>query len=169
MTQRVFLKKFMRYLNLTIRSMKYEDLSEIAQIYKQANPFASKEEIKEWTKKNLKFHANLCYVALNEKKIIGGISGHKKNGIVIIDDIAVREGYQHRGVGSKLIEKVFSTCRNGDVKEVRGEVHYKCASSIAFGYKHGFRVLECKRDHFGEGEDAIILIKRYSTIKKTEK
>ena len=77
--------------------------------------------------------------------------------MAVLEDIAVSENWQRKGVGRKLLEKEIEMLKEKGVKIVRAEVHYECAEAIPFYYKFGFRISGFEQDCFGIGQDAIIL------------
>ena len=77
--------------------------------------------------------------------------------MAVLEDIAVSENWQRKGVGRKLLEKEIEMLKEKGVKIVRAEVHYECAEAIPFYYKFGFRISGFEQDYFGIGQDAIIL------------
>ena len=74
-----------------------------------------------------------------------------------IEDLAVAENYQGKGIGRKLIRSELDALGARGAKIVMAEVHYQNAQAIPFYYKYGFRISGCLQDYFGIGHDAIIL------------
>jgi len=140
--------------------MSLKDLDAVSTIYTLANPQASSETIKKWIEDSLKKFPKFCYVAKVEEKVVGGISGEGRDyDIGAINDLAVAEKYQGRGVGSALLRRVLREFKNAGLKIVILEVHYLCSDSIPFYYKYGFRISGVVQDFFGVGQDIVIMRK----------
>jgi ribosomal-protein-alanine N-acetyltransferase len=106
----------------------------------------------------LKENPDLSFVALESGKVVGYVMADTQdNDEAVLEDIAIAIEHQKRRIGTRLLEKELTALNQKGVKTVLAEVHYKCASAIPFYYKHGFRITGFKQDHFGEGQDAIIL------------
>jgi len=124
-----------------------------------ANPFAEKEAYKKHLIEELRLSPELSIVAVNNKimKLFGYAQADVRGEMAVLEDIAVSENWQRKGVGRKLLEKEIEMLKEKGVKIVRAEVHYKCAEAIPFHYKFGFRISGFEQDYFGIGQDAIIL------------
>lgn len=135
------------------------DLSNIANLYQQANPHATLEEITKWTKKTWKNPDNIVLKAKLNEELVGAISIKIRKNKAIVDDMAIRLGYQNMNIGTKMwrfCEKMLKLRR---ISILTAHVHYKRAEVIPFSYRMGFRLNKVNRDGFGEGEDLIEVIK----------
>ena len=140
--------------------MSVKDLDAISIIYTLANPHANSETIKKWAEDTLKKFPKFCYVAKVEEKVVGGISGERRDyDIGAVDDLAVAEKYQGMGVGAALLRRALRELKNAGLEVVILEVHYLCSDSIPFYYKYGFRISGIVQDFFGVGQDVIIMRK----------
>ncbi len=140
-----------------------DDLSDVVNLYTEANQFTTKKHILSWTKKELKDYANLQYVATHQGKIIGAVSATQKNTILHIEDLAVLKNYRMRGVGSLLLKHLFQVATKQSCRSAQIWVHWKNANAIPFYYKNKFAIVGYKKtkniDDVPDGED-IILMKR---------
>jgi len=144
----------------TVRPMSSMDLDAVSIIYALANPHASSEAIKKWTTDTLEKFSGLCYVAEVEGRVVSGVSGLRRDpDIGVVDDLAVAEEYQGRGIGSALLGRLLGDFKNAGLKVVMLEVHHLCSDAIPFYHKHGFRISGLVQDCFGVGHDAIIMRK----------
>jgi ribosomal protein S18 acetylase RimI-like enzyme len=138
--------------------MEEKDLETVAELAMLANPFAEKDSYKKHIIEELKENPELSLVAVNEKdEVLGYAQADIRGGIAVLEDIAVSQDWQGRGIGKQLLEKELEELKRKGAKIVMAEVHYKCAKAIPFYYKFGFRIVGFVQDYFGKGHDAIIL------------
>jgi len=142
---------------VNIRKMREPDLTVVSELALLANPHAVKEKYAKHILDELKENAGLSFVAEVDGKIVGYAQADVNNEIAVLEDIAVAEQFQKRGIGKKLLTEELKALRKRKAKGVLAEVHYMCASAIPFYYKHGFRISGIGQDYFGIGQDAIIL------------
>jgi len=143
---------------IKIRFMNQQDLEAVSELAMLANPHAEKEAYKKHLFEELKENPDLSFVAVTEKgKVVGYVQAETRNLIATLEDIAVKEEYQGKGIGKKLLLKELEALKNKGVKVVFAEVHFKCARAIPFYYKFGFRIAGFMQDYFGIGHDAIVL------------
>lgn len=144
-------------VKVTIRKMRKSDLSVVSGLAMLPNPHAEKEKYAKHIATALKAYPNLSFVALTNGAVVGYAQAEKRNGLAVLEDIAVEEKYQSKNIGKQLLEKVIHTLKDKGAKAVLAEVHYKCAKAIPFYYKHGFRIAGSVQDYFGVGHDVVIL------------
>jgi ribosomal-protein-alanine N-acetyltransferase len=96
-------------------------------------------------------------VAVDGGTVVGYAQAEVRGDRAILQDIAVAEDHQRRGIGRKLLLKALDTVKAKGARIVLAEVHYKCASAIPFYYAHGFRISGSSQDYFGLGHDAVIV------------
>ena len=137
--------------------MRKSDLDVVSELAMLANPHAVKEKYYKHILDELKENPELSFVAVEDGKVVGYAQAQVYKGKAILEDIAVAEEQQRRGIGKHLLEREFKALKSKGAKIVLAEVHYKCASAIPFYYKHGFRITGFVQDYFGVGHDAIIL------------
>ena len=88
--------------NIRIRPTRMEDIEKVAEFAMLANPFAEKEEYKKHLIEELRLNPELSVVAVNGKdEVIGYMQTN------ILEDIAVYEGWQGKGVNGKLLEQNY--------------------------------------------------------------
>jgi ribosomal-protein-alanine N-acetyltransferase len=142
---------------VTVRKMCRTDLSTVSELALLANPHAMKEKYSKHLAEELEKNADLSFVSIEEGKILGYAQADACKDFAILEDIAVSNEDQGKGVGTLLLKKTMEVLKKKKAKNVFAEVHYKCARAIPFYYRHGFRFVGFAHDYFGSGHDAIIL------------
>jgi ribosomal protein S18 acetylase RimI-like enzyme len=145
---------------IIVRKMREDDLPTVSELAMLANPHATKEKYREHIAVELKDNPDLSFVATVEGKVVGYAQAEVcDNNEALLEDIAVAEEYQKKGIGKQLLSKEAMVLKQNGARIMLAEVHYKCASAIPFYYKHDFRVSGFDQDYFGIGHDAVILKK----------
>lgn len=142
---------------IVVRKMRLSDLDVVSELAMLANPHAIKKKYKKLVLGELKENPDLSFVATKNGKVVGYVLADIHDDGAVLEDIAVSEKLQGRGIGKRLLDKELIALKHKKVKTVCAEVHYKCASAIPFYYKHNFRITGFVHDYFGRGHDAIIL------------
>ena len=151
----------------SIRLMKEADLGEVAKLAVLANPFARDEKnpdrVTDEYMKNVRYwlenFPELAFVAEENGGVVGYVAGEVRGEIGVIEDIAVAEAFQRKGIGSALMQRELEALRTKGARLAIVEVHYKNVSAIPFYYEFGFRISGCVRNKFGFGHDAVVLEK----------
>lgn len=95
-------------------------------------------------------------VATNEENVVGYI------GVLdIIDDynivgIAIKEGFQRKGIGTKLLKSLIKIANNHQVQTLSLEVDEKNEKAIKFYKKIGFEVTNTRKNYYKDN-DALIM------------
>jgi ribosomal protein S18 acetylase RimI-like enzyme len=137
--------------------MHLSDLDVVSGLAMLANPHAIRKKYKKLILDELGENPDLSFVATMDGKVVGYVLADIHDDEAVLEDIAISEKLQGRGIGRCLLNKELTALKYKKVKLVRAEVHYKCASAIPFYYKHNFRITGFVQDFFGKGHDAIIL------------
>jgi len=141
-----------------IRRMNENDVDFVAQLAILANPYVDASSYRGHIVEELREYPDLSFVAENEEgMILGYVQGEVHGDIGLLEDLAVSESHQGRGIGTLLLKREIEAMKGKGAKIIRAEVHYKCAGAIPFYYKFGFRIAGSIQDLFGAGQDAIIL------------
>lgn len=143
--------------NIAIRPMREDDLEVVSELAMLANPHAKKEKYRKFIIDELKENPELSFVAVDGEKVVGYVQGDIRGSMASLEDLAVEEQHQGKGVGTQLLNIELEALKKRGSKIVVAEVHYKNAQAIPFYYKHGFRISGCVQDRFGIDHDAIIL------------
>ena len=142
---------------ITIRRMVESDLNVVSELALLANPHATREVYRKHVSDELEENPDLSFVAVEKGKVVGYAQADVRNSLSVLEDIAVANDHQGRGIGKLLLEKELTILKSKGVKIVLAEVHHSCSSAIPFYYKYGFRISGCAQDYFGVEHDAIIL------------
>jgi ribosomal-protein-alanine N-acetyltransferase len=144
---------------ITLRRMTEADLDTVSELAMPANPFADKERYGKFIISQISEFPELTFVAATDegRRVVGYATSDTEGDEACIEDIAVAPPWQRKGVGRMLLAESIRLLEERKTRLVKVEVHYKCSSAIPFYYAFGFRFVNCVRDRFGKGEDAITL------------
>jgi ribosomal-protein-alanine N-acetyltransferase len=134
-----------------------KDLAAVSELAMMANPHATKEKYKEHVLSELRENPDLSLVATDDRKVVGYVQADIQENSAVLEDIAVAEQYQKKGLGKTLLNEEIEALKRKGAKTVLAEVHYLCASAVPFYYRHSFRTVGFVQDYFGIGHDALIL------------
>jgi ribosomal protein S18 acetylase RimI-like enzyme len=137
--------------------MHQKDLVTVSELAMLANPFAAKAKYREHIVDELEENPDLAFVAVDRDRVVGYVQGDTRGSKTTLEDIAVAEDYQGKGVGQQLLQTELEALKKRGAKAVFAEVHYKNARAIPFYYRNRFRISGFLQDYFGTGEDAVIL------------
>jgi len=132
-----------------IRDFTPDDIVYIGQIGTKFNP-------------NYKFKINpytRCFVYEIEKKVIGFITFSIIYEKAEIIDLAVKEDFQRKHIGSDLLNAVIKECVSHKCESLTLEVRTTNQSAISLYKKHGFREISMRKSYYHDGEDALVMIK----------
>ncbi len=142
---------------IIIQKMLEKDLPVVSELAMLANPHAIKEKYAEHIMRDLKANPDLSFVAVIENQVIGYAQAEAHDcEEALLEDIAVAEKHQGKGVGERLLVEMVKALKLKGTMIMFAEVHYKCAAAIPFYYRHGF-FSGFGHDYFGISHDAIIL------------
>ena len=98
------------------------------------------------------------YVAEAGGEIVGYVSGSVNVwGFGTLSLIGVKPSHFHRGVGTRLMEKMVTFWRRKKMRKVTTCVSAHNGRALVFYLKNGFVPVGYQRDHFIEGVDEVIL------------
>jgi ribosomal protein S18 acetylase RimI-like enzyme len=112
-----------------------------------ANPHAEKAKYRTHLEEELRGNPGMAFVAVEDAKVVGYVMGAVHGSYAVLEDIAVDEAHQHRGIGTMLLEAELKASKSAASKII----------AIPFYYEHGFRISGVCRNFFGLGHDAVIL------------
>tara|TARA_B100000674_G_scaffold369239_1_gene311644 strand:+ start:219 stop:656 length:438 start_codon:yes stop_codon:yes gene_type:complete len=70
--------------------------------------------------------------------------------------ISVHPLYKRRGLGKKLINKIFRECKNENIKRILLEVSLKNKQALRFYDYFGFKTISIRKKYYKDGSDALI-------------
>lgn len=145
--------------DLEIRAATAHDLTSVAEI--EARAFTSP-----WSRRT--FHALIgrpgagIWVAVVPK---GGVIGYAVLWCILdeseLANIAVREEWRVRGIGSLLLDRVLRDARERGARRLHLEVRASNDTAIGFYHRRGFRQVGRRADYYDDPrEDALLFTKR---------
>ena len=141
--------------------MTKENLNEVGNLYRDANKFTTKDNILNWTKRDLENFPQYHLVFEKNNRILGAISGTVRKDVANIEDIAINKSYRGKRIGSELIKFLINKLKKNGVKRVKLWVHWTNAEAIPFYYRNNFKIIRFQRTknikYIPDGEDIIIL------------
>lgn len=144
--------------NISIRLVREKDLQKIYEIeiksFKTPYSFFTLQTLF-W------FNRECFYVAELEEKVVGFIVGDLRSyshGHVV--SIAVDDQYRGKGIGTCLMKTLVEKFKKMGVKIVRLEVAVSNTAAQSIYKKMGFKIVDCIKKYYSNGEDALIMEKR---------
>lgn len=149
---------------MIIRKAEPADAGSIAQIEQEciARPWSIV-----LIKADLKDNPNASYFVAEEAgELVGFIGTHDIVGEINITNVAVRKSYRRNGVADKLMRAMFSEIQEkiDSGKEIVGvtlEVRVSNDPAIKLYEKFGFKAEGTRKGYYSDGEDALIMWKRF--------
>lgn len=83
-----------------------------------------------------------------------------------IMNIVVKKSCRNRGIGSLLMQKLFSICNNLDVSTINLEVNECNVSAINLYKKFGFKVVGFRKNYYDNGNGAVLMKRGRSFMKR---
>ncbi|MGE0683225.1 MAG: ribosomal protein S18-alanine N-acetyltransferase [Candidatus Binatia bacterium] len=112
-------------------------------------------------------HSQLT-VAEQQGEIIGYICCWYVVDEVHILDIAVRPESRRQGVGERLLRHALAIGRQKGAQSANLEVRRSNLPAIALYGKFGFRQVAVRQRYYTNGEDALLLVRHFSSEEKSE-
>jgi len=116
--------------------------------------------IKHWNRNQWKNELEKNYVSaigiyLNNI-ILGVCVFHKIFDEAEIRYLSVHPSFKRRGLGKKLIYKIFKECKKENIKRIFLEVSLKNKQALFFYDYLGFKTISIRRKYYKDGSDAIL-------------
>ena len=70
--------------------------------------------------------------------------------------LSVHPSYKRRGLGKKLIYKIFEECKNENIKRIFLEVSIKNKQALSFYDYFGFETISIRKKYYKDGSDAFL-------------
>ena len=100
-----------------------------------------------------------CVTALGiffKKSILGVCVFNKIYDEAEITYLSVHPSCKRRGLGKKLICKIFKTCKNDNIKRIFLEVSSTNKQALSFYENFGFETISVRKNYYRDGSDALI-------------
>ena len=88
--------------------------------------------------------------------ILGVCVFHKICDEAEIRYLAVHPSYRGRGLGKKLIHKIFKECKKENIKRIYLEVSLKNEQALSFYDHFGFKTISVRKKYYKDGSDALL-------------
>ena len=116
--------------------------------------------IKHWNRNQWKNELEKNYVSaigiyLNNI-ILGVCVFHKIFDEAEIRYLSVHPSFKRRGLGKKLIYKIFKECKKDNIKRIFLEVSLKNKQALIFYDYLGFKTISIRRKYYKDGSDALL-------------
>lgn len=149
-------------MNIRIRNFKTDDFEDVlfieSESFAEHNPFAYMHFYE--------MHGDMFLVAEYLDFIVGFIVGYRLNeneGRVF--SLAVREEFQGRGIGEKLLDELFKTFYSNLLKYATLEVRASNIKARSLYHKMGFIPCWIEKEYYSDGEDGIIMKLKLSSYR----
>tara|TARA_Y100001933_G_scaffold80098_1_gene81380 strand:+ start:74 stop:505 length:432 start_codon:yes stop_codon:yes gene_type:complete len=109
----------------------------------------------QWKKELEKDYVNALGIYLFNS-IIGICVFHKIYDEAEIRYLAVHPSYKRRGLGKKLIYRIFKECKNENIKRIFLEVSLKNKPALSFYDNFGFETINIRKRYYKDGSDALL-------------
>ena len=122
------------------------------------------KSIKHWNQNQWENELEKEYVTAmgiyQDNSILGVCVLHKIYDEAEIRYFSVHPSYKRRGLGKKLIHKIFKNCRNENIKKIFLEVSLKNKQALSFYDYFGFKTISIRKKYYKDGSDALIKEKK---------
>ena len=116
--------------------------------------------IKHWTQTQWEKELEKDYVTAMgiyfNNSLVGVCVLHKIFNEAEIRYLAVHPTYKRKGLGKKLIYKIFKECRDENIKKIFLEVSLKNEQALSFYDYCGFETIHIREKYYKDGTDALI-------------
>ena len=118
------------------------------------------QSIKHWTQNQWKNELENDYVtALGiyiNNFFLGVCVFHKIYDEAEIRYLSVHPSYKRRGMGKKLIYRIFKECKNENIKRIFLEVSLKNKQALNFYNYLGFETINIRKKYYKDGSNALL-------------
>ena len=134
---------------------------------KEINPKNSKscyeldlKSIKHWNQNQWKTELEKDYVTAMGIYLNNSIKGvcvfHKIFDEAEIRYLLIHPYYKRRGLGKKLICRIFKECEDENIKRIFLEVSIKNKQALSFYSNFGFKTISIRKKYYKDGSDALL-------------
>ncbi|MEO0094218.1 MAG: ribosomal protein S18-alanine N-acetyltransferase [candidate division WOR-3 bacterium] len=143
---------------MKIERMQTKDLEEVMAIEKVSFKLP-------WKKSYFLYDLNrpnaYCLVAKENDKLVGYLIAWKINNELHLANIAVHPNERRKGIGSQLLKTILEIGKELRCKNIFLEVRESNIVAQNFYRKFGFVHILTQKNYYHDGEDALILEKRF--------
>lgn len=149
--------------NITITRMTEHDLLEVVEIEETTGlsrwGWAAYYAELQGANRDLMLIARTARAPIIEhQRIVGYIVARESAGELHINNVAVRNQYRRRGIGSALLEQIVEAAKRLKVRAAFLEVRNSNRAAQAMYEKHGFKAIARRADYYSDPrEDAVVM------------
>ena len=138
----------------TVRPMSKDDLAVVTALESasQAHPWTSQQFADELCNTASSIDLYLC-----DGELAGFLCSWLIAGELQIQNLVVGPGFRRRGIAARLLRLVMERSRQQGLESGWLEVRSGNAAAIALYEGFGFKVVDCRRGYYHDGEDALIM------------
>ncbi len=136
--------------------MKIDDLVQVMVIEQASFKDPWKRSFFEYDLKQKDGH---CYIAKENKQIVGYIVAWHIIDEMHLANIAVATSYRHKGIGCQLLSRVINIAQKNKCKKIFLEVRISNTIAQKFYEKFGFCPIYQRKKYYPDGEEAIVYVK----------
>ena len=115
--------------------------------------------IKHWNQNQWKNELEKDYVTAKgiylKNSILGVCVVHKLYDEAEIRYLSVHPSYKRRGLGKKLIYRIFKECKNENINRIFLEVSLRNEQALSFYDFFGFETISIRKNYYKDGSDAL--------------
>lgn len=145
---------------MTVRRMRWWDLPGVMQIEREVFTDTAWSIGQYWSELAHVPQSRHYIVAEDGELIVGYAGLHVVAPEADVQTIAVAPGYQRRGLGRDLLGALIDEARARGCTQVFLEVLVDNEPAIALYGREGFERIRVRRDYYGPGRDALIMVLR---------
>jgi ribosomal-protein-alanine N-acetyltransferase len=148
---------------ITITRMTEHDLLEVVEIEETTGlsrwGWAAYYSELQGTNRDLMLIARIASAPIIEhQRIAGYIVARESAGELHINNVAVRDQFRRRGIGSALLGRILETAKRLRVKVAFLEVRSSNRAARALYERHGFKAVARRADYYSDPrEDAVVM------------
>lgn len=149
---------------MIVRKAQLADAGSITKIEQESIPHPWSKVLFDADLKN----PNAIYFVAEDDEVIGFIGAHDIVGEVNITNVAVAPIHRRKGAAdmlmNALIDEIDSRSKQKEIIGITLEVRAGNKAAISLYEKYGFKTEGCRKGYYSDGEDALIMWKRYGTV-----
>ncbi|MFK5925786.1 MAG: ribosomal protein S18-alanine N-acetyltransferase [Desulfuromusa sp.] len=146
--------------NYFFRLMSDADLDAILAIEQDCypHPWTSRQFLQE-----LENPAATILVCENETRIVGYICYWLIAGEMQILNLATSPKFRRQGIAAQLLAEVFKRCAFSELSSAWLEVRSGNLTAKALYQRHGFKLSGTRKAYYRDGEDALVMVKMFTS------
>lgn len=152
----------------SVRRMRWWDLPEVMVIEREVFTDTAWSIGQYWSELAHVPESRHYVVAVEDERIVGYAGLHVVAPEADVQTIAVAQQSQRRGLGHRLLGELLDEARRRGCTQVFLEVLVGNDPAITLYETHGFERVSTRRDYYGPGKDALIMVLRLAALPSPE-